>query len=48
MLSHSRSHQMIWSQVTRCMEGDRKFWKDDIIQCVQHVLTLWHIYGYLG
>ena len=34
-------------QVTRYMEGDRRFWKDDVIQHVQHTLTLWHIHGYL-
>jgi len=47
-LSHSRSHQMTWSQVTGQIEGRRRFWKDDIIQHVKHMLTLRHTHGCLG
>ena len=39
---------MTWSQVMRHMEGGRRFWKDDVIQCVQYMLTLWHTHGHLG
>jgi len=28
-------------------ERHRRFWKDDIIQCVQHMLTLRQTHGYL-
>ena len=40
--SHSNSHK---SQSH--IEGYRRFWKDDIIQHVQYMLTLRHIHGCL-
>jgi len=40
--------RVTWSQVTRYMEGHRRFWKDNIIQYVQHILTLRQTYGCLG
>jgi len=45
MLSHSKSHQMTQSQVTRHMEGHKRFWKNNVIQCVKHMLTLRHTHG---
>ena len=36
------------SQVTRCKEGRRRFWKDNVIQCVKHMLALWYTHGCLG
>ena len=47
MISHSRSHQMIWLQVTYHIEEHRRFWKDDIMQCVVYMLTLRHTHGHL-
>ena len=41
---HIRWHR---SQVIWYMEGDRRFWKDDIIQYIIHMLTLRHIHGHL-
>ena len=45
---HSRSHQMTRSQVTRHIEGRRRFWIDDVIQHVKYMLTLRHTHGCLG
>ena len=39
---------MTQSQVTGYIEGRRRFWKDDVIQCVKHMLTLMHTHGCLG
>ena len=43
-----QSHQMTWSQVMRCIEGYRRFWKDNVIQHVQHMLILRQTHGCLG
>ena len=48
MWSHDMSHQMTRSQVTGYKEGHRRFWKDDVIQCVKHMLALWYTHGCLG
>jgi len=46
--SHDRSHQMTRPQVTWRKEGCRRFWKNDVIQHVEHMLALWYTYGCLG
>ena len=42
---HIRWHR---SQVIWYREGYRRFWKDDVIQYVIHMLTLRYIHGHLG
>ena len=37
-----------WSQVMRYIEGHRRFCKDNIIYCIQHILILRHTHGCLG
>ena len=38
MLSHSRSHQMTQSQVTQHIEGYKRIQKNNVIQCVIHMV----------
>ncbi len=43
-----QSYHMTWSQVTWHIERHRRFWKNDIIQCVIHMdlkAYTWVIYG---
>ena len=37
---------MVTSHMT--IEGYGRFWKDDVIQCIKHMLTLRYTYGHLG
>ena len=48
MLSHRKSHQITQSQVMRYIEECKRFWKDNVIQYVKHMLTLRHTHGWLG
>ena len=41
------SDDMVTSHMTY-IERRRRFWKDDVIQCVKHMLTLRHTHGCLG
>ena len=43
-----KSHQMTWSQVTSYIEVYKRFWKNDVIQHIQYMLTLRQTYGCLG
>ena len=37
-----------WSQVTEYIEGHRRFWKDNVIYCIQYILILRHTHSCLG
>jgi len=45
---HIVTQSVTQSQVTSHIEEHRRSWKDDVIQCIQYMLTLRQTYGCSG